>query len=97
MEFRLNKIDSDIIERMQDDFRSDKIHESKEEGAVRKLKSDEHNNFNDGKQNAKKKRPKRMISIDAVKFSNIMVKVEAEKVDMINDEDSKGLNLDAKK
>ena len=95
MEFKLNKVDSDILERMQENFRSDKIHESKEDEALRKLKGDEHNNLNDGQQNTRKR--KKMITIDAVKCSDVIVKVEAEKVDMINDEDSKGLNLDAKK
>ena len=96
MEFKLNKIDTDIRKKMQEETEEDKIHSGKGINVKKDLK-DEHTQSNYEKQNATKETEKRYITIDGVMYHEKEIKVQAEKLEKINDENSKGRILDTKK
>lgn len=97
MEFKLNKIDTDVRKKMQEEIKDNKVHSGKSIDIKKDLK-DEHNKFNYEKQKfTKEEAEKRYITIDGVMYHNKEIKVQAEKLEKINDENSKGRILDTKK
>lgn len=97
MEFKLNKIDTDIRKKMQENTKADKVHGLKEEDGITKFKGyDEHEDKDNNNEQRKNKR-KRYITIDGMKYETPTVNVQAEKLGTINEENSKGRILDAKK
>lgn len=97
MEFKLNKIDTDIRDKIYESTKSDKVHGTKEENGINKLKDyDEQKEKNDKKE-LRKNKSKKYITIDGIKHDNMTVDVQVEKIITINEEDSKGRILDAKK
>lgn len=97
MEFKLNKIDTDIRKKMQEEIKDDKVHSGKSINVKKDLK-DEKNQSNNEKQNfAKEESGKRYITIDGIMQNEKNINVKAEKVEEINGENSKGRVLDTTK
>lgn len=97
MEFKLNKIDTDIRDKIHESTKTDKIHETNKESGINKLKDyDEYKDTNrKNKENNSSK--KKYITIDGIKYENTSIKIKAERLETINEENSKGRILDAKK
>ena len=97
MEFKLNKIDTDIREKIYESTKADKIHGANEEDENTKLKDYDEQKEKNNKNESRKNKSKKYITIDGIKQDNITVDVQVEKIVTINEEDSKGRILDAKK
>lgn len=97
MEFKLNKIDTDIREKIYENTKADKIHGTKEENEINKLKDYDEYKEKDNKKERKTKKNKKYITIDGIKYDSVKFNVQAEKTEIINEENSKGRILDTKK
>jgi len=94
LEFKLNKIDTDIRKKMQEEIKEDKVHSGKGINVTKDLKDEKNEYIN--LDETKEESEKRYITIDGVRDNkNISIKVE--KVEKITDENSKGRILDKKK
>jgi hypothetical protein len=94
LEFKLNKIDTDIRIKMQEEIKEDKVHSGKAIDVKRDSKEQKNDDFPDVKKNKSKEK---YIIIDGVKDSEEQIMIEAEKIENIVDENSKGRILDSKK
>lgn len=94
MEFKLNKIDTDIRKKMQEEAKDDKVHSGKSISVKKDIKDD---GYKEQKDYNQKGNSKRYITIDGIKYSHKNIDIRAEKVEKINDENSKGRILDSKK
>lgn len=95
MEFKLNKIDTDIRKKIDEERKSSKIHSGKGINVDRDLK-EEHSDA-DSEDGTQSKKQKRFFTIDGVKYSREEVQVEAEKRENIGVQNSIGRVLDTKK
>ena len=95
MEFKLNKIDTDIRLKMQEQIKDDKVHSGKAINVKQDLKDHNKGYYTKLKENNTEE--KGYITIDGVKDSEERLSIEVEKVENINEENSKGRVLDAKK
>ncbi|WP_430865681.1 hypothetical protein [Clostridium butyricum] len=96
MEYRLNKIDTDIRKRMQEETKSDKIHANEKINIKKDLKEHDKYNMTDEDSDYKNK-SKRYVTIDGIKSKNHEFNVEAEKLDTLSIDNSVGRILDMKK
>ncbi|GEA29298.1 MULTISPECIES: hypothetical protein [Clostridium] len=96
MEFKLNKIDTDIRKKMQEEIKEEKVHSGKNI-TIKKDVKDEKNEDVNTKDFDKNEHEKRYITIDGVKLSNKNINIKVEKVEKINEENSKGRLLDTTK
>lgn len=94
MEFKLNKIDTDIRKRMQEETKEDKIHSGKSISVKKDIKDERHEEIKGSDEEC---REKRYITIDGVIYNKKNISIKAEKVEEINNENSKGRILDKKK
>lgn len=94
MEFKLNKIDTDIRKRMQEDIKEDKVHSGKSISVKKDIKDERHNELEDSDRGESEKR---YITIDGVMYNKKNISIKVEKVEEINNENSKGRILDKKK
>lgn len=97
MEYRLNKIDTDIRKRMQEQIKSDKIHENKKTSIKKDLKEDDNKNKGENKKDAKNQGDKRFYTIDGIKYEENVMEIEVEKEQLLDKENYKGIKLDVKK
>lgn len=95
MEFKLNKIDTDIRKRMQEEIKEDKVHSGKSINVKRDFKDEK--NKNKKQISTKAENEKRYITIDGIKYGNKNVNIKVEKVEEMNEENSKGRVLDTTK
>lgn len=95
MEFKLNKVDTDIRKKMKEEIKEDKVHSSKSISVKKDIKKDERHK--ERKDSAEEQSEKRYITIDGVRYNNKNISIKVEKVEEINDENSKGRILDKKK
>ena len=94
MEFKLNKIDTDIRKKMQEEIKEDKVHSGKGINVTKDLKDEKH----EERQNTdEEENEKRYITIDGVRRNNKNISIKVEKIEEMNDENSKGRILDKKK
>ena len=95
MEFKLNKIDTDIRNRMQEEIKEDKVHSGKSINVKKDFNGEknEYIHMNESKE----ENEKRYITIDGVRENSKNISIKAEKVEEINYENSKGRILDSKK
>lgn len=94
MEFRLNKIDTDIRKKMQEEIKEDKVHSGKSISIKKDIKDERHEEVQDSN---KEEIKKRYITIDGVKDNYKNIDIKAEKVEKINESNSKGRILDTTK
>lgn len=94
MEFKLNKIDTDIRKKMQEEIKDNKVHSGKSINVKKDIK-DERNEkrMNDNEE----KNGKRYITIDGIKDNNKNISVTVEKVEEITNDNSKGRVFDRRK
>ncbi len=92
MEFKLNKIDTDVRKRMQEDIKEEKVHSGKGINIKKDIKDEKYENL---ESQTGEEHDKRYITIDGIKSSNI--DIEAEKVEKISGDNSKGRVLDTMK
>lgn len=97
MEYRLNKIDTDIRKRMQEQIKSDKIHENKKASIKKDIKEDDNKNKGENKKEAKNQGDKRFYTIDGIKYEENVMEIEVEKEQILDKENYRGIKLDVKK
>lgn len=97
MEFKLNKIDTDIRDKIYESTKADKIHGTKEKNGIDKLKDYDEQKEKSNEKQKRRNSEKKYITIDGIKYDSAKVNIEAEKIETINEENSKGRILDAKK
>lgn len=95
MEFKLNKIDTDIRLKMQEKIKENKVHSGKSINTKRDLKDHKKNYYTKDKKSDSKE--KQYITIDGVKDFEQKLCIKVEKEENTNDENSKGMVLDVKK
>lgn len=96
MEFKLNKIDTDIRRKIEEKTKEDKVH-GNDNIRVKKDISEEHNKGTTDEIKLNNDNLKRFITISAYKDGNKALVVEGEKLEELSEENSKGMTLDAKK
>lgn len=94
MEFKLNKIDTDIRKKMQEEIKEDKVHSGKGINIKKDLKEEKKDYIQEEKV---KEIEKKFITIDGMKYSNRNMDVRVEKIENLNEENSKGRILDRTK
>ena len=94
MEFKLNKIDTDIRKKMQEEIKDDKIHSGKGISIKKDIKDEKHDEM---QKSTDKEFEKRYITIDGIKENHKNIDVKVEKVEKINEGNSKGRILDTAK
>lgn len=94
MEFKLNKIDTDIRKKMQEEIKDDKVHSGSAINVKKDLKDDR---YTEEKYELEKRKEKKYLTIDGIKDDNEKMAVEVEKLENMDEENSKGRILDAKK
>ncbi len=98
MEFRLNKVDTDLRDKLKEEIKTDKIHGNNHISIKRDLKEDENKDKNNGETEEKNKKSlKKYIIIDGVKCNTKNLYVNVEKVEKLNETNSKGRFLDIEK
>lgn len=95
MEFKLNKIDTDIRKKMQEEIKEDKVHSGKGINVTKDLKDEKNEYINIDE--TKEESEKRYFTIDGVRNNSQNISIKVQKVEKITDENSKGRILDKKK
>lgn len=95
MEFKLNKIDTDIRKKMQEEIKSDKIHGNKNISIKKDIKEDD--NKSEHRKNKKQTLEKRFYTIDGIKYTEEGVQIEVEKDRSLDEESYKGMTLNVRK
>jgi hypothetical protein len=95
VEFILNKIDTDIRRRHQEEIKEGKVHNTK--GINVNKDPNEKNENGNGESHSNEKKQKKYITIDGMKLNGERMSVEVEKLEKIDEENSRGRILDAKK
>lgn len=94
MEFKLNKIDTDIRKKMQEEIKDDKVHSGNGISVKKDIKEERHEP--NEKLNTDE-HEKRYFTIDGVKYNKKNININAEKIEEINEDNSKGRILDTTK
>ncbi|MBC2455910.1 hypothetical protein [Clostridium beijerinckii] len=95
MEFKLNKIDTDIRKKIQEEIKENKVHSGKAINVKRELEDEE--KTKDENHLLQHNNDKKYITIDGMRHTNESLEIKVEKMERINEENSKGRILDAKK
>ena len=94
MEFKLNKIDTDIRKKMQEEIKEDKVHSGKSINIKKDIKDEKQGEL---QEYTDKESEKRYITIDVIKENHKNIDIKVEKVEKINESNSKGRILDTAK
>jgi len=95
MEFIINKIDTDVRQKLQEETKNDKVHSGKGITVNRDLKDKEREAYL--KVPPKDSKKKKYITIDGIKGIEEKIAVEVEKTENIDEANSRGRILDAEK
>ena len=95
MEFKLNKIDTDIRKKIDEERKESKVHSGKAINVNKDLYGDSKNYINNKKEESSMK--KRFIIIDGIKYNKNEFKVDVEKDEKLSVQNSLGSILDRKK
>lgn len=96
MEFKLNKIDTDIRKKIQEETKEDKVHSGKGINVNKDLK-DEKSYESTKEKVINENNEKKYITIDGIMYSSKNIKIKAEKMTQMNGENVKGRVLDTTK
>jgi hypothetical protein len=100
MEFKFNKIDTDIRRKIQEDIKEDKVHFSKKtsnnKDAIQEKEFEEKNKKKHNKDESIEMH-KKYITVDGIKLKGHSIKIGVEKIENVNEMNSKGIILDTKK
>ena len=94
MEFKVNKIDTDIRKKIQEEVSEEKIHSSKSINIKKDIKEEKHEQERHFEIH---KYEKQYFTIDGVKCKSKHIDINAEKVEEINEYNSKGRIFDTTK
>lgn len=94
MEFKLNKIDTDIRRKLQEEIREGKVHGNNSITVKKDLKEERNNTKNKEKSSKSKKE---FFIVDGIKYEGKTLNIDAEKTEFIDSEKLKGHTLDVKK
>lgn len=97
MEFIINKIDTDVRKKIQDETKEDKVHSSKNINVKRDLNDREDKDISEKQNPLKNEVEKRYITVNGTRDDNKKIDIKAQKLEEINVENSKGRILDTKK
>jgi hypothetical protein len=97
LEFIINKIDTDVRKKIQDETKEDKVHSSKSINVKRDLNDREDKDISEKQNPLKNEVEKRYITVNGIKDDNRKIDIKAQKLEEINVENSKGRILDTKK
>lgn len=96
MEFKLNRIDTDIRNKFNEERKDTKVHSGKNIEIKKDIAHDQEKD-----NNKKSKNPnhglKKIIIVDGIKENGKKINIDAEKVENIGEVNSKGIFLDKKK
>ncbi|ALP89495.1 hypothetical protein HMPREF1084_02998 [Clostridium butyricum 60E.3] len=95
MEFKLNKIDTDIRKKIEEERKENKVHSGKAINVNKDFLEENDNNLNNKNEDSHKK--KQFIIIDGIKYNKSEIKVNVEKSEKISIQNSVGRILDTKK
>jgi hypothetical protein len=96
VEFKFNKIDTDIRKKMQEKIKDGKVHGNDSVSIKKDIKEDDNNNERT-KEEKNKKMKKRFLTIDGIKYTNETLDIKVEKLEDLDNENSRGRILDTKK
>lgn len=96
MEYKLNKIDTDIRKKIQEESKANKIHANDKINIKKDIK-EEHKNNKYEENNYHENSKNRYITIDGLKLLAYTFEIKAEKLEYLNVENSNGRNIDIKK
>lgn len=94
MEFKVNKIDTDIRKKIKEETKEDKVHSGKSINIKKDIKDEKHEQVKNFDEEEHKKR---YVTIDGVKYNNKDIDINVEKEEQINEGNSKGRILDITK
>ncbi|WP_315070747.1 hypothetical protein [uncultured Clostridium sp.] len=97
MEFKLNKIDTDIRNKIKEETREEKVHSAKEINTKKDIKDEKKQSDKESQNSTKEKQRKRYITIDGIRYSEKNININAEKLEELNYENAVGRVLDIKK
>jgi hypothetical protein len=95
VEFIINKIDTDVRVKIQEETSAEKVHSGKSINVNKDLKDEAKTDYKRAKENSSIE--KKYITIDGVKDFNEKIAIEVEKIEKINDENSRGTIVDSTK
>lgn len=96
MEYKLNKIDTDLRVKIQQETSNDKIHYSKKVNQTKDMIEERKNSSNNFFENNNKRNQKKKIIIDGIKYGE-EINVKVEKLEELSEDNSKGRTLDMRK
>ncbi|MBN7573073.1 hypothetical protein C1H57_00460 [Clostridium sp. 2-1] len=94
MEFKLNKIDTDIRKKIQEETKEDKVHSGKGISIKKDVKEED---FEEKDCHSEKDHEKRYFTVNGVKYNQKNIDIKVEKIEKINEGNSKGSILDTVK
>ncbi len=94
MEFKLNKIDTDIRSKMQEENRADKINKNNNVNIKKDITKEKSKNSDNKK---KTKEGKNFFQVDCVKYVDKELGIQVEKIQITDEENQKGQCVDTKK
>lgn len=94
MEFKLNKIDTDIRSKMQEENRADKINKNNNVNIKKDITKEKSKNSDNKK---KTKEGKKFFQVDCVKYVDKELGIQVEKIQITDEENQKGQCVDTKK
>lgn len=94
MEFKLNKIDTDIRSKMQEENRADKINKNNNVNIKKDITKEKSKNSDNKK---KTKDGKKFFQVDCVKYVDKELGIQVEKIQITDEENQKGQCVDTKK
>lgn len=97
MEFKLNKIDTDIRQKINEERKEEKVHSGKGINIKKDIKDDKIQDDFENKNSTKEEKAKKYITIDGIKYREKNINVKAEKIERINEENAIGRVLDTTK
>lgn len=95
MEYKLNKIDTDLRMKIQEETSKNKVHYSKKSNEVKDTVEERKNSFENFSEN-RKNHHKKYFTIEGIKHGE-EIGVEAEKIEKMNEYNSKGRTIDIRK
>lgn len=97
MEFKLNKIDTDIRRKLQEKTRDDKVQRNDDVRLKKDIKEYDDKNERYSENYTNEKSEKKFFAVDAIKKNEKNIVIEAEKLEELNEEKSKGVSIDTKR
>jgi hypothetical protein len=97
VEFKLNKIDTDIRKKMQEEIKEDKIHCKNSITIKKDIKEDDNTKEDMKQQTNDEMLTKRFYTIDGIKYTKDKIQINAEKAQNLDEFNCKGINLNVKK